>query len=70
MTMPGLPRIPAAEAIGLDENKESHQIFIEPEGINKDLVYPNGISTSLPKKTQQRNTLSLYVKQNRFRNRV
>ena len=32
------------------KNKESHQIFIEPEGINKDLVYPNGISTSLPKK--------------------
>ena len=28
--------------------KESHQIFIEPEGIEKDLVYPNGISTSLP----------------------
>ena len=35
------------------KNKESHQIFIEPEGINKDLVYPNGISTSLPKKTQE-----------------
>ena len=29
-------------------DKNSHQIFIEPEGINKDLVYPNGISTSLP----------------------
>ena len=35
------------------KNKESHQIFIEPEGVNKDLVYPNGISTSLPKKTQE-----------------
>ena len=35
------------------KNKESHQIFIEPEGINKDLVYPNGISTSLQKKTQE-----------------
>jgi len=35
------------------KNKESHQIFIEPEGINKDLVYPNGISTSLPKKVQE-----------------
>ena len=34
------------------KDKESHQIFIEPEGINKDLVYPNGISTSLPKETQ------------------
>ena len=34
-------------------DKESHQIFIEPEGINKDLVYPNGISTSLPKEAQE-----------------
>ena len=33
--------------------KDSHQIFIEPEGINKDLVYPNGISTSLPIKAQK-----------------
>ena len=32
------------------KNKEGHQIFIEPEGINKDLIYPNGVSTSLPKK--------------------
>ena len=35
------------------KNKDSHQIFIEPEGINKDLVYPNGISTSLPKRVQE-----------------
>ena len=35
------------------KDKESHQIFIEPEGINKDLVYPNGISTSLPQKAQR-----------------
>ena len=33
--------------------KDSHQIFIEPEGLNKDLVYPNGISTSLPIKAQK-----------------
>ena len=33
-------------------NKESHQIFIEPEGIGVDLVYPNGISTSLPQNIQ------------------
>ncbi len=33
--------------------KESHQIFIEPEGINKDLIYPNGISTSLPRRAQE-----------------
>ena len=35
------------------KNKEGHQIFIEPEGIDKDLVYPNGVSTSLPKKIQE-----------------
>ena len=34
-------------------DKESHQIFIEPEGINKDLIYPNGISTSLPRRAQE-----------------
>tara|TARA_Y100000741_G_scaffold185612_1_gene141049 strand:- start:514 stop:2334 length:1821 start_codon:yes stop_codon:yes gene_type:complete len=34
--------------------KESHQIFIEPEGVDADLVYPNGISTSLPEENQKR----------------
>ena len=29
--------------------KNSHQIFLEPEGLDSPLVYPNGISTSLPK---------------------
>ncbi len=33
--------------------KDSHQIFIEPEGLDKDLVYPNGISTSLPSAVQK-----------------
>ena len=33
--------------------KDSHQIFIEPEGLDKDLVYPNGISTSLPISAQK-----------------
>ena len=32
--------------------KESHQIFLEPEGLNSNLIYPNGISTSLPEKIQ------------------
>jgi len=41
------------------QDKESHQIFIEPEGINKDLVYPNGISTSLPQKAQKEFILSI-----------
>ena len=34
-------------------SKDSHQIFIEPEGIGVDLIYPNGISTSLPKQAQK-----------------
>ena len=29
-------------------DKDSHQIFIEPEGLNSSEIYPNGISTSLP----------------------
>lgn len=29
-------------------SKQSHQIFLEPEGLNTNEVYPNGISTSLP----------------------
>ncbi len=33
-------------------DKEKHQIFLEPEGINDHTVYPNGISTSLPKNVQ------------------
>jgi tRNA uridine 5-carboxymethylaminomethyl modification enzyme len=35
-------------------DKASHQIFVEPEGLNTHLVYPNGISTSLPAATQER----------------
>ena len=34
--------------------KDSHQIFLEPEGLNTNLVYPNGISTSLPEDDQQK----------------
>jgi len=33
-------------------DKLRHQIFLEPEGINSNLIYPNGISTSLPKNVQ------------------
>ena len=33
-------------------DKDSHQIFLEPEGLKSDIIYPNGISTSLPEKTQ------------------
>ena len=34
--------------------RESHQIFLEPEGLDDDTVYPNGISTSLPEDVQER----------------
>jgi len=34
-------------------DKDSHQIFLEPEGHDSPLVYPNGISTSLPEDVQQ-----------------
>ena len=33
--------------------KNSHQIFLEPEGLKTNLVYPNGISTSLPEEDQE-----------------
>ena len=29
-------------------DKTRHQIFLEPEGLNDHIIYPNGISTSLP----------------------
>lgn len=34
-------------------DKSSHQIFLEPEGLDTDTVYPNGISTSLPRDVQE-----------------
>ena len=34
-------------------DKSSHQIFLEPEGVNDHTVYPNGISTSLPEDVQE-----------------
>ncbi|MEM9966576.1 MAG: tRNA uridine-5-carboxymethylaminomethyl(34) synthesis enzyme MnmG [Pseudomonadota bacterium] len=33
--------------------KTSHQIFLEPEGLEDETVYPNGISTSLPEEVQE-----------------
>ena len=35
-------------------DRDSHQIFIEPEGHRAETVYPNGVSTSLPKDVQER----------------
>lgn len=33
-------------------DKDSHNVFLEPEGLDDDTVYPNGISTSLPRQVQ------------------
>jgi len=35
-------------------DRDRHQVFLEPEGLDDDLIYPNGISTSLPLEIQQR----------------
>jgi len=34
-------------------SKDHHQIFLEPEGLDSDVIYPNGISTSLPENIQE-----------------
>ena len=41
-------------------DKESHQIFLEPEGLNDHTVYPNGISTSLPVDVQDDYVRSIF----------
>jgi len=35
-------------------DKERHQVFLEPEGLDEDLYYPNGISTGLPEDVQEK----------------
>ena len=35
-------------------DRDSHQIFLEPEGLNDNTIYPNGVSTSLPPEIQLR----------------
>ena len=35
-------------------DKDEHQVFLEPEGLRDDTVYPNGISTSLPRGIQEK----------------
>ena len=39
--------------------KDSHQIFLEPEGLNDHTIYPNGISTSLPVAVQEQYVASI-----------
>ena len=34
------------------KEREAHQIFLEPEGIDDPTIYPNGISTALPEAVQ------------------
>ncbi|MBE1286029.1 MAG: tRNA uridine-5-carboxymethylaminomethyl(34) synthesis enzyme MnmG [Rhodobacteraceae bacterium] len=41
-------------------DKSSHQIFLEPEGVDDPTVYPNGISTSLPVEVQEEYVSSIY----------
>ncbi|WP_373050033.1 tRNA uridine-5-carboxymethylaminomethyl(34) synthesis enzyme MnmG [Thalassovita aquimarina] len=41
-------------------DKTSHQVFLEPEGLDDHTVYPNGISTSLPEDVQRDYVHSIY----------
>ncbi len=41
-------------------DKTSHQVFLEPEGLDDDTVYPNGISTSLPVEVQDDYVRSIF----------
>jgi tRNA uridine 5-carboxymethylaminomethyl modification enzyme len=45
-------------------DKTSHQLFLEPEGVNDHTVYPNGISTSLPVDVQDSYVRSIYGLEN------
>ncbi|HGG04888.1 MAG TPA: tRNA uridine-5-carboxymethylaminomethyl(34) synthesis enzyme MnmG [Aliiroseovarius sp.] len=45
-------------------DKESHQVFLEPEGLNSDWIYPNGISTSLPLAVQESYVHSIHGLEN------
>ncbi len=45
-------------------DKESHQVFLEPEGLDDDTVYPNGISTSLPVEVQEDYVRSIFGLEN------
>ena len=44
--------------------KDSHLVFLEPEGLDDHTVYPNGISTSLPESVQEEYVKSIYGLEN------
>ncbi|KAJ7186999.1 glucose inhibited division protein A-domain-containing protein [Mycena filopes] len=44
---------PSIEAKVLRFNKDSHTIWLEPEGYDSDVIYPNGISCSMPEELQE-----------------
>lgn len=53
ITGPGPRYCPSVEdKVSRFADRESHQIFLEPEGLDDPLIYPNGISTSLPETVQ------------------
>lgn len=55
ITGPGPRYCPSVEdKVSRFADRESHQVFLEPEGLDDPLVYPNGVSTSLPEVVQLR----------------
>ena len=50
----GVRYCPSLEAKVLKFKNQQHQVWIEPEGLNSDLVYPNGISNGFPADIQQK----------------
>ncbi|QIK39821.1 tRNA uridine-5-carboxymethylaminomethyl(34) synthesis enzyme MnmG [Pontivivens nitratireducens] len=60
ITGPGPRYCPSIEdKVTRFSDKSAHQVFLEPEGLNSDLVYPNGISTSLPLEIQEQYVTSM-----------
>jgi tRNA uridine 5-carboxymethylaminomethyl modification enzyme len=49
---PALLPIDRGQGGALSPGRTGHQIFLEPEGLDDDTVYPNGVSTSLPAEVQ------------------